>query len=306
MRSFVEYSNTTYIREKYYRGELFSEGMRVVNKNKEEGVIIHMGCNYVICLKDDNTTFRSWLTDIRETPETMAGEWGTDRLRTNYQKNTPGQPVKKFGDKNTSVINKRKTFKESMNNDNFSQFLIERTVAGLEGKTCFGEAKQMKGEDPCWKGYEMVGTKKKGGKEVPNCVPKEGLDPVGKEDSDVNNDGKVDSSDKYLKKRRAAISASIKKETFSNWREELSHLFEKNCNMTEEGKECPEHGMADCSESSKSCGCSKEESANPLTPAEKKKREEIVKSMKKKGDFSKYGARAKEVMYATATKLANK
>jgi len=24
---------------------------------------------------------------------------------------------------------------------------------------------------PCWKGYEMVGMKEKGGKEVPNCVP---------------------------------------------------------------------------------------------------------------------------------------
>jgi hypothetical protein len=29
------------------------------------------------------------------------------------------------------------------------------------------------GKDPCWKGYEMVGMKKKGGREVPNCVPKE-------------------------------------------------------------------------------------------------------------------------------------
>ena len=38
------------------------------------------------------------------------------------------------------------------------------------------EAKKMKGEDPCWKGYEMIGNKKKGGKEVPNCVPvKEGI-----------------------------------------------------------------------------------------------------------------------------------
>ena len=27
-------------------------------------------------------------------------------------------------------------------------------------------------EDPCWKGYEMVGMKKKNGKMVPNCVPK--------------------------------------------------------------------------------------------------------------------------------------
>jgi hypothetical protein len=34
------------------------------------------------------------------------------------------------------------------------------------------EAKKMKGEDPCWKDYEMVGHKMKNGKKVPNCVPK--------------------------------------------------------------------------------------------------------------------------------------
>jgi hypothetical protein len=33
------------------------------------------------------------------------------------------------------------------------------------------EAKKMKDTDPCWTGYEMIGTKKKNGKEVPNCVP---------------------------------------------------------------------------------------------------------------------------------------
>jgi hypothetical protein len=26
-------------------------------------------------------------------------------------------------------------------------------------------------KDPCWDGYKQVGEKKKGGKEVPNCVP---------------------------------------------------------------------------------------------------------------------------------------
>jgi hypothetical protein len=26
-------------------------------------------------------------------------------------------------------------------------------------------------KDPCWNGYEQEGTKKKGGKTVPNCVP---------------------------------------------------------------------------------------------------------------------------------------
>ena len=37
-----------------------------------------------------------------------------------------------------------------------------------------GEQKEekMKGEDPCWKGYEMVGQKIKAGRKVPNCIPK--------------------------------------------------------------------------------------------------------------------------------------
>lgn len=38
------------------------------------------------------------------------------------------------------------------------------------------------------------------------------IDPVGQEDADVNNDGKVDGTDKYLKKRRAAIAKAMKKE----------------------------------------------------------------------------------------------
>jgi len=36
------------------------------------------------------------------------------------------------------------------------------------------------------------------------------LDPVGKEDDDINNDGKVDKTDKYLKNRREKISKNIK------------------------------------------------------------------------------------------------
>jgi hypothetical protein len=132
-----------------------------------------------------------------------------------------------------------------------------------------------KQDDPCWKGYEMVGMKKKGSRDVPNCVPKESvehldekitsktdmgtaikdfqssksaqlagrtkeerrkaaiaavltarrggrklgeaLDAVGKEDSDVDNDGKKnDKNDKYLKNRRAAIAKAMttRKEEF--------------------------------------------------------------------------------------------
>jgi hypothetical protein len=40
----------------------------------------------------------------------------------------------------------------------------------------------------------------------------EALDPVGKEDDDINNDGKKDSSDEYLKKRRDAIDSAMNEE----------------------------------------------------------------------------------------------
>lgn len=34
-------------------------------------------------------------------------------------------------------------------------------------------AEEMQGPDPCWKGYEMIGSKLKNGKQVPNCVKKD-------------------------------------------------------------------------------------------------------------------------------------
>ena len=34
---------------------------------------------------------------------------------------------------------------------------------------------ELKEEDPCWKGYTQIGMKRKGGKEVPNCVPSKGV-----------------------------------------------------------------------------------------------------------------------------------
>ena len=55
----------------------------------------------------------------------------------------------------------------------------------------------------------------------------EGMDPVGKEDGDINNDGKKDGTDKYLANRRKAIGKAIAKkrgrvkEGFSAWRIEL-------------------------------------------------------------------------------------
>lgn len=44
------------------------------------------------------------------------------------------------------------------------------------------------------------------------AIEEKKMDPVGKEDADIDNNGKVDKSDDYLKNRRKAISAAVKEE----------------------------------------------------------------------------------------------
>ena len=61
-------------------------------------------------------------------------------------------------------------------------------------------------------GRRSEDTYDKTGQKTAKVKAGKGLDPVGKEDSDVNNDGKVDKSDSYLKNRRKAIGKAIAKE----------------------------------------------------------------------------------------------
>jgi len=70
--------------------------------------------------------------------------------------------------------------------------------------------------------------KKTKGKHIPGMT-RESLDPVGHEDADIDNDGDTDKSDKYLHKRRKAIGKAIatRKESFSDWRQDLSEVMEK-------------------------------------------------------------------------------
>ena len=45
-------------------------------------------------------------------------------------------------------------------------------VAKDMGVTKLQDGTPLTKKGPCWKNYEMVGMKKKGGRKVPNCVPK--------------------------------------------------------------------------------------------------------------------------------------
>lgn len=88
------------------------------------------------------------------------------------------------------------------------------------------EEKQMKGKDPCWKGYQMVGTKKKGGRTVPNCVPEQVQEGIGGiEDSPLSATNSVkamESAHRQRQMKSARIIKSIykgkmKKENIYDW-----------------------------------------------------------------------------------------
>jgi hypothetical protein len=110
--------------------------------------------------------------------------------------------------------------------------VLEREEYEVDGETYVIE--KVKGLDgkACWKGYKYAGTKKKGGKTVDNCVKagdelthdgeelaEKKLDPVNhaelkgkhseRKDKDIDNDGDVDKSDKYLHMRRKKVSKII-------------------------------------------------------------------------------------------------
>ena len=110
--------------------------------------------------------------------------------------------------------------------------VLEREEYEVDGETYVIEKKKGLDGKACWKGYKLAGTKKKGGKTVDNCVKagdelthdgeelaEKKLDPVNhkelkgkhadRKDKDIDNDGDVDGSDKYLHMRRKKVSKII-------------------------------------------------------------------------------------------------
>lgn len=101
-------------------------------------------------------------------------------------------------------------------------------ASGMTGKV-------VKTDDPETGEYYSVETEKGVKKYSPDeleAITTEELDPVGKADDDIDNDGDVDSSDKYLKKRRKAISKSVKDDEKEDKIEEAVELAEASIDQT--------------------------------------------------------------------------
>ncbi len=78
---------------------------------------------------------------------------------------------------------------EDPDNDGVEEFDIEGDPDGIEDPDDDGEeemnvdpSEDDEKEDPCWDGYEMIGTKVVDGEEVPNCVPKSDSKSVAKQE----------------------------------------------------------------------------------------------------------------------------
>tara|TARA_Y100000389_G_scaffold168940_1_gene174891 strand:+ start:20 stop:988 length:969 start_codon:yes stop_codon:yes gene_type:complete len=83
---------------------------------------------------------------------------------------------------------------------------------GMEGEVDFPhwwQAKIIKSRDYLVKAKHYLDGEEK--LDQLDAVMDEKLDPVGKEDDDINNDGKVDKTDKYLANKRKAVAKAIKK-----------------------------------------------------------------------------------------------
>ncbi len=138
---------------------------------------------------------------------------------------------------------------------------------------------------------------------------KESLDPVGKEDKDVDNDGDHDKSDKYLLKRRKAIGKAIetRSEEFigevaseeSSGNGETSQIKPMKKGQTNKITVFPNDGSKTLKAHYETETEGEVLAEKKLTPAEKRKKEKIVKKLKQK-----YGKTSKT--YAIATAVAKR
>ena len=91
-RPHVQLEKVSDLRENYIKGDLFKVDDEVVLKeNDEVGTIKVCGSNYVL-VEFGTIRKRCWLDSVEKLEEEGgAGEWGTEELVKNYQKDTPGQ-----------------------------------------------------------------------------------------------------------------------------------------------------------------------------------------------------------------------
>ena len=141
------------------------------NKSKEE---FEVTTKTIMRKKDFKTSSKVITTEKTLTPAEIKKR---EEIAKAIEKDSPGMPMAK---KMAIATATAKRVAEGAEKYTVKKGDYTRKVDGATAdrmkrqgwRVIATEAKKMK-DDPCWKDHEMVGTKVKNGKTVPNCVPKE-------------------------------------------------------------------------------------------------------------------------------------
>lgn len=170
-KNHIELPVVSETREQYIKGALYAVGDEVVIKETDELVkVAVLGSNYVIIERSDGTRLRKWL-DAVELIEKSAPQ---DK---DIKDKEGTQPKKYYAGLKKSTKSKRdahfkKHGKKADDDDSAYKPAPGDATAKTKPSKYTKAFKDMYDED-CWDGYVQQGMKKKGNKNVPNCVPKE-------------------------------------------------------------------------------------------------------------------------------------
>jgi len=131
MKSFSEFAKKSQVAEakitkdKFYKNEVYKQGEWVLTENGQVGKILRRGPNYVLCLTAEETTFRTWITNIKE-----VFEIGTDAYREYVMSLTPGQKTQKP----SGTVKVKQTIPTDPKKDKMSQH-EEKSLAQIAADT---------------------------------------------------------------------------------------------------------------------------------------------------------------------------
>ena len=162
MKSFSDFAKKTQVaeakitRDKFYKNEVYKKGEWVLTENRQVGKILRRGPNYVLCLTAEDTTFRTWITDIKE-----VFEIGTDAYREYVMSLTPGQKVQKpagtVAVKQTIPTDPKKDKMDHHEEKTLAQYAADAITSNLKREWRFDYSAKMASTDIKGKGADGVG-----------------------------------------------------------------------------------------------------------------------------------------------------
>src|SRR6056300_1501181 len=187
------------IRDLYIREMIFNIGDQVKYiKEDIDGKVIRKGTNYIVLEDNNNNLHKAWIWDCLPNPADREAQVREHNLDVDYgftavstkedmdrlpqdkdvKKKDGTQPKKYYKDMSKDTKNKRADHfksRDTTKNDNRpapgdKEAKTKPSIHTQKYKKMFGELKKEL-SDACWTGYKQVGMKKKGNKQVPNCVP---------------------------------------------------------------------------------------------------------------------------------------